>query len=85
MYGHPEVVALLLAAGAPVDVRDTAGWTSLHYASSHGQPEVVRQLILQGADRHAENKDGQPPVELTNNPEIHTLFNPPVKAASNSY
>ena len=42
--GHPEVMKLLLQAGAEVDARDEEGRTPLSFVTWSGHPEVVELL-----------------------------------------
>ncbi len=61
--GHPEVVKLLLEAGANVNKAEKEeGFTSLLMASSEGQPEVVRLLLEAGADVDKTDKKGRTPL-----------------------
>lgn len=55
LRGHDKVVALLLAAGAPVN---HDGWTPLHYAAFEGRLELAERLLAAGAtiDALAPNK-----------------------------
>lgn len=55
--GRPDVVRALIAAGAPVDARDDAGFTALHQAIGQGDPELVSVLLRAGADASAEIGD----------------------------
>jgi ankyrin repeat protein len=51
--GHLGVVRMLVqhTGGGGVDARDgSQGWTALHGAASEGREEVVRFLLLSGAD-----------------------------------
>ena len=43
-----QVVAELIGAGVPLDRGDTAGRTSLHWASVLGRTAVVRMLLHAG-------------------------------------
>ncbi|GAB3360117.1 ankyrin repeat domain-containing protein [Modestobacter lapidis] len=68
---RPEVVTILLAAGAQVDRRDTdTGRTPLHAAVAAG-PErgdavaVVRLLLAAGADVNATTSDGASPLDIS--------------------
>ena len=47
--GHPEVVRLLVEAGALLETRDSRGWTPLMHASFAGQCGVAEQLLALGA------------------------------------
>jgi ankyrin repeat protein len=62
----PEVVKLLLNAGAAVDPRDSFGNTPLWRAVFHsrGEGEVIRLLRTAGADPYIDNKHGSSPLKL---------------------
>lgn len=47
--GHREAVRLLVEAGAPLETRDSRGWTPLMHASFAGQFGVAEQLLALGA------------------------------------
>ncbi len=54
----PEVVSLLVEAGAALDVTSLAGWTALMYAvRDNPNPEVVLRLFELGADPSVRNED----------------------------
>ena len=61
---HPEVVRLLLAAGAGPDARQQGGWTPLHAAAQHGDAEMVDAFLAAGADPGLANDEGVLPAEL---------------------
>lgn len=67
-FGHPEVVALLLEAGADPDVasRNTMRVTPLHSAAAHGVADVAlhicRLLLDRGADPDAAQAGGWRPL-----------------------
>ena len=46
---HTRAVALMTAAGWPLDVRGREGATALHWASFHGNAAMVRDLLRRGA------------------------------------
>ena len=48
--GHTEIVDLLLAAGANVNVSDPGGFTPLKQAVSESHLDVLERLLLRGAD-----------------------------------
>ncbi|SDO19874.1 Ankyrin repeat-containing protein [Klenkia soli] len=67
--GHPEVVRVLLAAGAQVDHRDPdTGRTALHAAVAAGpgggREEVVGLLLAAGADVEATTSDGASALDI---------------------
>jgi hypothetical protein len=49
--GHPEVVALLLRAGARAHLPEGEGQTALTTAAERGHMEVVRLLLAAGVDK----------------------------------
>lgn len=66
--GHPEVVALLLAAGADVNAMNNNehwGTTPLHAAAHANQAAIAQILIDHGADMNAQDLTGQPPMHHT--------------------
>jgi hypothetical protein len=60
--GHKEVVQMLLASKAAVDVKGDYGSTPLHVAAAKGQREIVEMLLSSGADVNAVDKQGQTPL-----------------------
>merc|ERR1712226_1588214 len=53
-FGDPtivqELVRWLVGVGANVNVRDTEGWSPLHWAAYRGNMELVQELVEGGAD-----------------------------------
>ncbi|CAI7754405.1 unnamed protein product [Closterium sp. NIES-53] len=56
-YEHPEVVQVLLAAGADTDARNSTGNTPLQFACIKGNLDVARILLDAGADLYATSDD----------------------------
>ena len=54
----PEIVSMLLDAGAEVKDSDGAGFTALHTAAEFGRTEQVALLLKSGADPEAKTKVG---------------------------
>lgn len=54
-YGNVEVVEVLLAAGAIVDIKDSDGDTPLHFCE---RPDIAELILLAGADKFAVNNEG---------------------------
>lgn len=59
-----EIVHRLLAAGAPIDDRDSAGLTALMLAAVHGRTLLVTALLDAGADPAAKAGRGVTPLSL---------------------
>lgn len=64
--GHVEIVNNLLESGASPKEKDTRGNTPLHAAAAakHGKQEMVKLLLLTGADKDALGNDGWTPLQL---------------------
>ncbi len=60
--GQIDIVELLLAANARVNVGDDAGTTALGWAASQGHAGVVRLLIAAGARIDVQNRQGLTPL-----------------------
>ena len=54
----------LLKDGADLNVRYGPGNTALHYAADKGHAEIVKELLLKGADPCCTNDDGKTPTDL---------------------
>jgi ankyrin repeat protein len=61
---HPEIVELLLAAGAEPDVRQRHGWTALQAAAQNGDARSLDALLTAGADPTLRNEDGHSAADL---------------------
>jgi ankyrin repeat protein len=55
---HAGIGALLLAAGADPNARESGGYSPLHAAAQNGDLPLVRALLDHGADRDAVSDDG---------------------------
>ena len=71
--GHVDIVRLLLARGAAVDVLDPDGQTPLHYAASCGHLEAAQALLEAGADPAAQDGDGATPADGAE-PELRAVL-----------
>ena len=60
--GHHEIVLVLIAAGATVDLADDNGCTPLWMAASNGHLEIVATLIAHNATVDLANNEGFTPL-----------------------
>ncbi|MCG5214002.1 ankyrin repeat domain-containing protein [Streptosporangium soli] len=63
-WGHPEVIDLLLAAGAEPDARETGGWTALLWAATNGYGDCAEALLTAGADPDGAKEQGDTALTL---------------------
>ncbi len=63
--GRPEIIEILLVAGARVDIADDRGATPLHWAA--GQPGVAGTLITRGANVNEADRLGRTPLHWAAN------------------
>ena len=56
MYGHEEIVQLLLLRGATCGVRDYLGRSALQHAAENGHLSTVKQLLAMGAPKQPSNE-----------------------------
>jgi ankyrin repeat protein len=61
--GHHEVAAMLIEAGADLNVRSQSGRTALHEAATNGQQDIVDLLLNAGANLALVTDDGQTAFE----------------------
>ena len=64
-----EVVYVLVAGGANLNVKDADFWTPLHAAVACGNYDLVKILGDNGADLVAINADGNMPIDLVDDNE----------------
>jgi cytohesin len=63
--GHKDVVELLIAKGADIELRcTTCGGTALGHAASGGHKEIIELLIEKGADVNAKDENSLTPLDL---------------------
>ena len=65
--GRPDVVQMLIDAGADVHRTERLGWTSLHLAAINATSQrhirIIQMLLDAGADKSTEDKFGDMPLE----------------------
>ena len=66
MHGHLDACKTLRACGAGVKYADNHNFTALDIASNEGHIEVVKWLIIQGADMHSKAVDPALDAALAN-------------------
>ena len=74
MYGHLEIVKVLLAAGADVNKSENDGWTPLLYASMHGHLEIVKVLVLAKAHVLSQTNICFTPLDVAKTNEIREFI-----------
>ena len=63
-FGHAEVVALLLGAGADPNAKDSWSYTPLHEAAVKGKIDVCIMLLQHGADPSIRNSEGKTATDV---------------------
>ena len=73
---HPEIVRVLLAAGADPAISTFKGFTPLMFAARNGDVETARALIAAGVDVNAPSADGTHvlPFAIVNGRDAFALF-----------
>ena len=59
-----QIVAILIKAGATIDIKDPLGNTPLFYAADRDQVDIVKLLLDAGAAVDAENRSGVTPLMI---------------------
>jgi ankyrin repeat protein len=55
---------MLLKVGVDPNVRERGGYTPLHVSAHNGDIEILRSLLMAGADLDAQNDDGKTPPDM---------------------
>ncbi|KAI1455835.1 ankyrin repeat-containing domain protein [Annulohypoxylon moriforme] len=72
---NQETVRMLVQAGANIEIEDKHGRTPLMLAAQLGNEELVRGLLIEGADAHARNEDGWTVISYAKKyPDIQRLL-----------
>ncbi|KDO27104.1 hypothetical protein SPRG_07815 [Saprolegnia parasitica CBS 223.65] len=72
--GHVDVVKLLLDHGVDKNAVNALHWTALHEAAYHNRSEIVRTLVVHGADVLVKTARGAIASQLTISMEIKTML-----------
>jgi len=59
-----DVVSFLIDSRASLDIQNTRGETTLHFAAYHGQSAIVDLLLKNGADATLKTVDGRTAADL---------------------
>lgn len=59
---RPEILELLLKAGAEINTKNPKGQTALHISARYGQLKDLEFLIAHGADANARDNEGKPAI-----------------------
>lgn len=73
--GHPEVVELLLSAGADKEAKIGYGVRPLMYAAGNGEAGVVQALLRGGADPLARNEVGRTALMMVKDRDYVDVIN----------
>ena len=74
LFGHENVVELLLDRGTRVNQPNRDGGTALHSAAFLGRVKIVSRLLKAGADGTLKNERGESPLDATQADESITRF-----------
>lgn len=72
---HTEILRLLLDYNANVNVINESDVPLLHYAVERGGEDIIKMLILAGADINREDDNGLKASEVTDNKNIIQILN----------
>lgn len=77
LFDKPEMVKLLIAAGADLNFQNKEGSTALITAAFFGRPHIVKMLLDSGADKTIKNKYGATAYESVAAPfsEVKNTYN----------
>lgn len=84
MFGHLQVVQLLVRSGADLNLQDNEGNTPLHLASLNAKIEIVTWLLTKKTNLFVENKQEKTPAEVASTEEIDLIFQRHIHRSSSS-
>ncbi|KAJ5950337.1 uncharacterized protein N7479_008750 [Penicillium vulpinum] len=61
-FDNPDILRLLLDAGADPNAPGQAGWSPIFYAAKFGSAQVIQTLLASGADLHTRDNHGWTPI-----------------------
>jgi len=72
--GHNDIIKVLIANGADIQLQDDDGVTPLHKAAEQGQLLAVKLLLEFGASKMVTNSKGKTPLECAKTVDITQLL-----------
>ena len=67
-----NIVEVLVAHGAKVNIVDVDSWTPLHAAAANGFHDIVKYLLKNGADKNILTDDGETALDLVEEDDFKT-------------
>ena len=77
--GQPQIVEMLVEAGANLEAQDEFGLRPLHYAAESGHESAVEALLTLGANPDSEDETGKTAAEIARAwgfPKVAEIFGP---------
>ena len=81
--GSKNAVDLLLDLGANINAIDIEGNNCLHYAVNSNNPNLLKKLLVRGADKTVKNNKGQLPLDIAKENNCRTIA--AILSAKNSF
>ena len=81
--GSKNAVDLLLDLGANINAEDKEGNNCLHYAVNSNNPNLLKKLIIRGADKTKKNLKGETPLDLAIQNNYQKIVN--ILSAKNNF
>ena len=73
LFGHHQVVELLLSKDPDINIQDNDGWTALMLASSNGHHQVVELLLSKDPDINIQDNNGWTALMLASSNGHHQV------------
>lgn len=63
-HGFLKILQAFVEAGIDINMKDSIGYTPLHWAARNGHPKSVEYLIDQGCEKNPKDREGATPLSL---------------------